>query len=130
MGITIHDSLHQARMVIETLRQIVSRLYSYDDFPDLEIETFDNHREQGLVIKEYSLESKRDVLKNFAVSQHRNSDEIVVYEYSRDMEDHPSNLPKEECSCWHSYELFEYGEWRECAEYIVDRIIELNEEEE
>lgn len=79
------------------------------------LECFDNCREQGLVLKLSPYGT------NIAVTQNRNSDDIVVYRYSKTS--FPSNLPDEDS--WNDKKYFRYGDYEAAAIYIESLLIEI-----
>jgi hypothetical protein len=101
--------------VADEVRKAINRLNTDSLLmKDAWFETFDNCREQGYVLKVSPL--GQPVTLNIAFSEHRSSDDIVVYVYHNTR--HPSNLPATD-EDWKNVRLFRYDELTAAAGFIL-----------
>lgn len=123
---------HQARSVVTFLQGIIYGLVDKVDKsiePEIKIGRYHNCREQGYVISFRFLGKHR----HYAVYEHRNSDTICVLISNVIYYELPSvNImwqEKGENPSKHDYDKgFNYGEIRECAEFILYDMLGLYHE--
>jgi hypothetical protein len=87
--------------------------------PEIEVGRYENCREQGYVFR---LRVGVEILMNYAVYEHRNSDKLIVLKSDR----HTINTPSID-DMWNGRESkydydkdFEYGQILECGDYIIE----------
>ena len=86
------------------------------------VESFDNCREQGLVIKVSTI--KLPTL-NIAITVHRNGDSTRIFKYTKTS--FPNNLPSEDS--WGDDKCFDYNKNNEVVDYIKKLIFDYAERE-
>ncbi len=117
MKIDKHNGLKVAEVVLKKLRKIGStdelkKLYNKKKILfSMSLECFDNCREQGYCLS-------LGPWYKIAFTENRNSDNIVVYCYSKTQ--CLSNLPAE--GHWNDKKYFSYNQHSEVAAYIYERI--------
>lgn len=86
--------------------------------PEIEVGRYENCREQGYVFR---LRVGAEILMNYAVYEHRNSDNLIVLKSDR----HTINTPSID-DMWNGRESkydydkgFKYGKILECGDYII-----------
>ena len=110
-----HHSLEKAETVVKVLNDIILTEYQEEEGKEISdnchIESFDNCREQGLVIK-----CGFDSL-NIAICEHRNSDSIRIWVYTKAA--FPSNLMSDDDDGDAYDKSFGYNKYYEAAKFIV-----------
>lgn len=84
-----------------------------DEDTDVFVERYVNCREQGYALSRGPLDTYRKV----AFSEHRNSDQIVVYSGSRDSFTFNTNIPTDET--YDKARYFPYGHELDAAKHIL-----------
>lgn len=111
MIITETNSRTQAKIVLE----IIKRKLNEENDAEFIVDTYNNGRERGYVLKLYSVDREWCCHTNFwvAFSEYRNSDSVVVYTDNDYWVDEITEKSYNEAN------FFGYGNWIECADYIV-----------
>jgi hypothetical protein len=112
-NIKYHNGIQNAMNVIQELDAFVSNLPQESCW----VESFDNCREQGLVL---ILGQMRPALR-FAITVDRHSDRILVYTYTENA--HPTNMIKEG-KCEAAY--FDVGDYMAAAAYIKIQVLKID----
>ena len=112
--------MKQNLAVAEKVRRAINRLnQSVALMRNSWFECFDNCREQGFVLKVWCAKMSGF---NIAFSECRNSDEIVIYCYTKT--NFPNNLPATDAD-WADRKYFSYKEVDLAAQYILDRAAKM-----
>ena len=87
--------------------------------PEIEVGRYENCREQGYVFR---LRIGCETLMNYAVYEHRNSDQLIVLKSDRNTINTPSidDMWNGRESKYDYDKAFEYAQIIECGEYILD----------
>ena len=86
--------------------------------PEIQVGRFENCREQGYVFR---LRFGVNILKNYAVYEHRNSDELIVLESTNETLNTPSIEEMFNGRGKYDYDHgFEYGDIVSCGDYIIE----------
>ena len=113
----------QAQAVLAYIRALTFRVreatHTLITDPVIEVGRYENCREQGYVFR---LRIGVEILMNYAVYEHRNSDQLIVLKSDRNT----INTPSVD-EMWNGRESkydydkgFDYGQIIECGEYILD----------
>ncbi len=104
------------RMTSFRVRECTKRLITD---PEIEVGRYENCREQGYVFR---LRIGGEILMNYAVYEHRNSDNLIVLKSDR----HTINTPSID-DMWNGRESkydydkgFSFGQILECGDYIIE----------
>jgi hypothetical protein len=111
----------QAKVLLQVVKM---RLNSLDqDKYNFELlqRDFDNCREQGYVLELYWVNDcwVGDNAIHVAFSENRNSDSIVVYVGENSY--YPENISED---FWDNRKYFDYGQWLEAADYIIQTLVQ------
>jgi hypothetical protein len=87
--------------------------------PEIEVGRYENCREQGYVFR---LRIGVNILMNYAVYEHRNSDRLIVLKSDRETINTPSidEMWNGRKSKYDYDKSFEYGQIADCGHYIFD----------
>lgn len=112
----------QAQAVLAYIRALTFRVreatHNLITDPVIEVGRYENCREQGYVFR---LRIGCNTLMNYAVYEHRNSDELIVLKSDRNTINTPSiDEMWNGRECKYDYDKgFSYGQIIECGEYIL-----------
>lgn len=110
MSIRCHNSLKVAKKVLTQINKIIPA----DIAKRCYVESYANCREQGLsIVNLHSLTSKR-----VCFSEHRNSDDIVVYKGESLEFNVGSNIPPEKV--YRKARYFRYNDAKGAADFIIN----------
>lgn len=111
----------QAKVLLQVVKM---RLNSLDEDKynfELLQRDFDNCREQGYVLELHRVNNGwvHDSAIHVAFSENRNSDSIVVYVGENSY--YPENISED---FWDNRKYFDYGQWLEAADYIIQTLVQ------
>lgn len=114
----------QAQAVLAYVRSLTFRVkeattHSLITDPEIKVGRYENCREQGYVFR---LKIGCETLMNYAVYEHRNSDQLIVLKSDRDSINTPSvdEMWNGKKSKYDYDKGFNYSQIIECGEYILD----------
>ena len=114
----------QAQSVLAYLRALTFRVrevttHTLITDPEIEVGRYENCREQGYVFR---LRIGCEILMNYAVYEHRNSDQLIVLKSDRNTINTPSidEMWNGKKSKYDYDKAFGCGQIIECGEYILD----------
>lgn len=113
----------QAQAVLAYIRALTFRVreanHNIITDPEIEVGRYENCMEQGYVFR---LIIGAETLMNYAVYEHRNSDQLIVLKSDRNTINTPSidDMWNGRESKYDYDKCFSYGQIIECGEYILD----------
>lgn len=113
----------QAQAVLAYIRALTFRVreatHRLITDPEIEVGRYENCREQGYVFR---LRIGCEVIRNYAVYEHRNSDSLIVLKSDRNTINTPSvdDMWDGRESKYDYDKGFSYGQIIECGEYILE----------
>ena len=118
----------QAQAVLAYIRRLTSKVVDATQRlitdPVIEVGRYENCREQGYVFR---LRIGCNTLMNYAVYEHRNSDQLIVLKSDRSTINTPSigEMWNGRESKYDYDEGFDFGQIIDCGDYILDDMVNL-----